>query len=195
MHDHKHGDDCGCHSQPETPEEEPLHCISDFVARNQNYKAAVYDLKADPPKYEVAIYKWTIIKGEEQPVWERIAGPIIMDSLPAAETWGQENLAIYAGEKLDVTVAESLRETVYKTLGNDDFDFLDPSNYQVSFLESEEGEEFLPIATPEKILVAGEFYFVEFMGKWLAGFLYDEATVRCWKTFDTLEEALLEVAV
>lgn len=197
MHDHTHDDDCGCSPEPETPEQEELEtlkCISNFVSRNENYKAAIFDLGADPEKFEVGIYKWTEIKGEEQPVWERVAGPIIMDSLPAAETWGQKNLVIYSGEQLDVTVGESLREIVFKVLGHENFDFLEPLNYEVSFLESEDSEDFLPINNPEKILVAGDFYFVEFKGRWLAGFLYDEAVIRCWKNFEDLEKALLDVA-
>jgi len=167
-------------------------CVSEFISRNQNYKAAVYDLQADPIKFEVAIYKWAEVKNE-QPVWERIAGPIIMDSLPAAETWGQENLAVYSGEKLDNTVNDALRSEVYKILGHENYDFLDPHSFTVSFLESEESGEFLPIEQVDKVLAAGEFYFVEFKDTWLAGFLYDEGEIRCWKKFEDLKNALSEI--
>ena len=185
MHDHKHSDDCGC-------EETSPKCVSEFIARNQNYKAAVYDLGADPAKFEVAIYKWAEAK-DENPVWERIAGPIIMDTLPAAETWGQENLAVYSGEKLDNTINDKMRNEVYQTLGHEDFDFLDPHGFEVSFLESEDSEEFLPVIQVDKVLVAGEFYFVQFQDTWLAGFLYDEGMIRCWKKFESLKVALQEI--
>lgn len=197
MHDHHSGDDCGCDSTltpTDDNTEETLTCISEFVSRNENYKAAVYDLHADPVKYEVAIYKWQEVK-DDSPVWEREAGPVIMDTVAAAETWGQQNLAIYAGEKLDDTVNEPLRSEVFAALGHEDFDFLSPHGYQVSFLESEDSEDFLAIPQVDKVLAAGEFYFVEFQGAWLAGFLYDEAEIRCWKKFEDLKSALLEIVV
>lgn len=201
MHDHYDDGCCDHDHDPKLPqsgsaeeENDELFCVSQFLSRNQNYKAAVYDLKVEPEKFEVAIYQWKEIAGSELPVWERIAGPIILDTLPAAETWGQKNLAIYAGEKLDTTVGDPLRSDVFAILGHENFDFLDPKSYQISFLESEDSENFLPVAPVDKLLVAGEFYFVEYADAWLAGFLYDEGEIRCWKNFADLKTALLEIA-
>lgn len=202
MHDHH--DDCGCNDehnleddQDAAAEEEndALFCVSQFMSRNQNYKAAVYDLKIEPAKFEVAIYQWKDLADSDRPVWERVAGPIILDTLAAAETWGQQNLAVYAGEKLDTTVGDPLRSDVFAILGHENFDFLDPQGYRISFLESEDSEDFLPVAPVDKLLVAGQFYFVEYAGAWLAGFLYDEGEIRCWKKFDDLKSALLEITI
>ncbi len=188
MHDHHDG--CGCGNTHKT--EESPKCISEFVSRNDNYKGVVYELPTEPKKYEAAIYHWTQPKDEE-PLWERIAGPVVLDTQPAAETWVQQNLSVYAGERLDNTISDQLRSEVLAALGHDDFDFLDPQNFAISFLESEDSDEWLPIPQVEKLLAAGDFYFVEWKGSWLAGFLYDEATIRCWKRFEDLKSALIEI--
>ena len=192
MHDdHTHDENCN----HDHPEDKGPKCVSQFVSRNQNHKAAVYELSLEPAKYECAIYGWTDVDSEPEPLWERQVGPIVMDTLPAAETWAQKNLAIYAGEVLDTTIGDGLRSQVQEVLGHDDFDFYDPKNYEVSFLESEDSEDFLAIPTVDKVLAAGEFYFVEYKNQWLAGFLFDEGVIRCWKRFEDMKEALQTIVL
>ncbi len=177
-------------------EEEGQAPVQQYYSHNQNYKACVF--KDASTQFRVHLYKWCEDAPSEKeddgaPVWENIAGPFVVESLPAAQTLAQQHLPMMAGETLDRNIDETLSNQIETTLGHPHFDFLEIKNFKTSFLEDEEAEDFIDF-DPASVLLTEDFYFVEDLdGKWLAGFLYQEGEIRCWKRFPNLGQALLTI--
>lgn len=167
--------------------------IQENTSRNLNYKSIIYETESTPPQFETVIYRWNEAELDEEgrPLWERVAGPFIVDDFSAAEHFAAKHLSLMAGEVADESVDDNLTEEVKSALGHTDFDFLDVANYAVSHLASPDEEDFTPIEI-KKILASGEFYYVETLDeKWLSGFLFDEGQIRCWQEFPTVKDALI----
>ena len=167
--------------------------IQENTSLNLNYKSIIYETESTPPQFETVIYRWNEDELDEdgRPLWERVAGPFIVDDFKSAEHFAQKHLSLMAGEVNDESVEEALHEEVREAVGHEDFSFLDIANYEVTQLAHPDKDEFAPIEV-QKILASGDFYYTETTdGKWLSGFLFDEGQIRCWQEFSTLKEALI----
>lgn len=169
--------------------------IEEHWSYNQNYKACIF--KESDTQYRVQIYQWNeeATKGseDETPVWESIAGPFILESLPAAQSLAMTHLPNLAGENLATDIDENISAEIQAVLGHENFDFLEPSNFKTRFLASEESEAFEDF-DPHQVLIVDDFYYVKNdADEWWAGFLFAEGEIRCWKKFPNLGQALLTI--
>lgn len=166
--------------------------IRQIVSRNLNNKALITKLSDD--KFEVSVYEWNDEKIDKdgQNLWERVAGPFVLDSEEDAESSALENLQLFSLEIPDVSVDKNLQTFVEEILGHNDFDFFLPQNFEMEFLENPEKETFCSIS-PEKVLCVQDFYFVESKNQWIQAFLTEKGSLRGWKSFPDLKMALNEV--
>ncbi|MCK5460476.1 hypothetical protein KAI58_00635 [Candidatus Gracilibacteria bacterium] len=166
--------------------------VRQIVSRNFNNKALILQLSND--KFEVNVYEWCDKKfdDEERNLWERVAGPFILDFLEEAETVAIENLQLFSLELPDTSIDKNLQIFVEEILGHDDFDFFLPQNFEMEFLENPEKEIFCALS-PEKVLCVQDFYFIESKNQWIQGILTKKGRLRGWKRFPNLKTALKEI--
>ncbi len=167
--------------------------LEEIMSNSLNYKAAIFETEETPARFESIVYYWNedLKDDEGNPLWERVAGPFIVDNMEAAKHLAQKHLNLMAGEVEDESIDESLKNEIQEALGHTNFTFVETANYEVSFLKDSESEDFVSIEA-QKIFIAGDFYYVETNDhEWLSGFLYDEGVVRCWQKFVSPKNALI----
>lgn len=165
--------------------------VSEFHAFGGNHKAVIQ--KNEDDKFTSLVYEWNEDKldDEGRPLWEKVAGPFVLDTREEAEKNAQENLEIFSFEIPDLAVEKTLVDFTKKLLGHDDFRFFVPDNFEVALLVDEDNEKFETI-TPTKVLHTGDFCFVENGDQWITGILEPKGKIKGWKSFDDLKTALKE---
>ena len=163
--------------------------FQEYNSLNLGFKASIEETGN---KYEVTLYKWSteLLDDDNNPLWERVAGPFVLDTLTEAQTMALENLQTFSGEIPDKTIDPELIGFVAKIVGHENFDFFLPQNFDCVLLDDENLEKVIKI-NPSKCLVLEELFFIEADEKWFTGFLDEDDVIKCWKEFENLEAALL----
>lgn len=171
--------------------EQPDNIVLQINTMGGDHKAVVQ--RTDDKKFSTVIYEWNEEKTDADglPVWEKLAGPFILDTQELAEKNAQEHLEIFSLEIPDPSIEPTLTTFIEELLKHKNFKFFIPSNFEVECLTSPESDTFEKI-TPEKVLFSDNFCFVESEGKWIAGILAEKGMIKGWQTFNDLKSALSE---
>ncbi len=162
-----------------------------LYARNENYKAVIRSFEVgEKTQYEVCLYHWTELaeSESENPLWERLAGPFILDTSDQAHLIAAEKLGVYSGEIPDESVEESLKKEVQSILGDRPFAFLKPNKYTIQ--QTAEGKK---IKKATRLLSCEPLCFVLEGTVWHTGVLSGDQKIECFVTHPTLGEALKDL--
>ena len=175
-------------------EDTSLQPLETFFSLNDQYKAVVAVAQADPDKFEADIYYWNEEKTDDSgiPLWERVFGPLVLNTQKEAVFMAQSQLDVLAGEMPDPNISDSMKEDFFNILGHEDIRFLKPENFETAFLPSEEALDFISFP-PEKIAFTQDFYFILSEKNWYTGFLFAPGQIHCWQKFKTLKQALATI--
>ncbi len=165
-----------------------IKIIEEFYSLSGDHKAIIQSIN---DQFFVSIYQWNEKELDKDglPLWEKISGPFILDSLKLAQKNAQENLGLFSLEIIDTEIDYNLIKFTRSILGHDDFQFLKSENFEIKYLENEKSEDFIKIK-PTKVLHCGELCFAENNDQWICGFLESRGKIKGWKVFDNLKNAL-----
>src|SRR6185295_14201069 len=105
--------------------------ITEVLSHNLNYKAFIYKTTAKQKTFEVGIYEW---HEEKEPIWKKISGPFIFNTLAEAEEWARKNLPLFSGEEPDQQISEKLLSWLQEYSGDATAEFLKAGNFTVRLL-------------------------------------------------------------
>ncbi len=162
-----------------------------ILAENENYKAIINQLKE---KFEINIYHWSdVIDDDEKFLWERVAGPFILDDIDQANKQAQIQLDLFSGEERDLTVTRQWKEELSKMIPDTEFECYKPQNYDIQAVSKDDPEKITKITATKLISINDLFLIESDQETWHIGFLADDRSITTWKKFKTLEEAIVSL--
>lgn len=170
-------------------EENTPNIIEELFSRGSEHKAIIQE--HDTQRLAVSVYELNAeqLDPDGIPMWERVAGPIVVDDETSAKAQANQHLALFSLEIPDPHIEHDLHNFVVNEIGHDDYAFFLPENYNVEYLSHPEEEHF-EMVEPQKVLCVEDFYFVENQNQWFTGFLHERGRIRGWQSFDDLKTAL-----
>lgn len=159
-----------------------------ILAENENFKAVI---TPEEDQFEVNVYQWSDVMDDDGNIlWQRISGPFIVDNEEQAEIEAQKQLDLFSGEESDEAISDDFIQQVAELLGHEDFQCYKAQNYDIQRIVDAD-EDATESIEAQKIISTEDVFIVETDDeKWLIGFLAGDREIQCWKSFDTLEDAI-----
>lgn len=157
---------------------------------NENYKASITRLehKDKDPEFEVIIYRWSEenLDDEGRNLWERLAGPFILDQEEQAYIIAQEQLQLFTGEAPDSKAEAQFKTKVKSIINHENFYFFKPQNFEIQFVKDDISHSL----KAQWIMWIDEVYLVGADEACFIGFLSQDRTITCFQKVSDLSTAL-----
>jgi len=159
-----------------------------ILSENENFKAVI---SPEKDKFELNVYQWSDVMDDDGNIlWQRLSGPFILDNEEQAEIEARKQLNLFSGEESDDQLDDDFVEEITKLLGHDDFQCYKAQNYEIQKIVDAD-EDISESIEAQKIISTEDVFIIECENEqWHIGFLAGDREIQCWKSFESLEEAI-----